>query len=92
VQGKERWYATISVFNELKYLGQFASEIEAARAYDRAALEYRGNKAQLNFTAGVHAVIPGVECGLKLVQITNAPIADSVVFYHVQVRVCSVLR
>jgi AP2-like factor (ANT lineage) len=31
------------------HLGRFISEIEAARAYDRAVLKYRGDFARLNF-------------------------------------------
>jgi hypothetical protein len=32
-----------------RYLGSFEDEVEAALAYDQAASEYHGDRAQLNF-------------------------------------------
>ena len=32
-----------------RYLGSFASEEEAARAYDKVALQHHGNKAKTNY-------------------------------------------
>lgn len=52
LQGKSRrlpWVAQIKVLGKQTYLGLFATEEEAARAYDTAAKGHFGKFAQLNF-------------------------------------------
>lgn len=44
-----RWISRIQVSGKRKYLGSFASEAEAAKAYDESARFYFGNWANLNF-------------------------------------------
>jgi hypothetical protein len=46
---RDKWYATILVEGKAKLLGFFVEEVEAARAYDRAAVEHYGEFAWLNF-------------------------------------------
>lgn len=48
-RGRNRWRAATTVHGETKFFGRFASEEEAARAYDRGALEIWGEFAGLNF-------------------------------------------
>jgi hypothetical protein len=50
----KKWKAAIRVDageggSQLRHLGWFVNEVDAALAYDQAAREYLGNKAQLNF-------------------------------------------
>jgi hypothetical protein len=45
----KRWRARIRVNGKRIYLGSFKHEIEAAKAYDRAAAKYHGQFAALNF-------------------------------------------
>lgn len=46
---QRRWLAGIGIDGKTRYLGSFTKEEDAARAYDRAALEAWGEFACLNF-------------------------------------------
>lgn len=43
------WYSEIRVNGKRRYLGQFPTDVDAARAYDRASLAAWGDFAYLNF-------------------------------------------
>lgn len=47
--GKQKWMVRVSIDGRARVVGRFASEIRAARAYDRAARESYGEYAFLNF-------------------------------------------
>lgn len=48
-KGNRKWQARIGFENKEIYLGCFKNEIDAAKAYDRAAMKYHGEFASLNF-------------------------------------------
>jgi len=50
-KGKNKWHAKIMVNGKNWHLGYFDNPIEAAKAYDLAALQYQGEFAVLNFPA-----------------------------------------
>jgi len=45
-----RWTAAIKANSKSIHLGDFSDEIDAASAYDKAALKYHGEFAKLNFS------------------------------------------
>lgn len=47
--GVSKWYARIKVNYRDAYLGTFPTQEDAARAYDRAAIQHYGEFATLNF-------------------------------------------
>lgn len=49
---RSKWEAKTSVNGKTIHLGRYISEIDAAKAYDRAAVEYFGEFALLNFPEG----------------------------------------
>jgi hypothetical protein len=53
-----RWYASIKTNGKTIWLGRFDSEIEAAKAYDRAAIKYHGEFARLNFPQDLSGACP----------------------------------
>lgn len=60
-KGDRRWQAAIKVEHRNIYLGQFADEAEAARAYDRAALLRYGPYARLNFPVALASTLRETE-------------------------------
>jgi hypothetical protein len=59
--GSGRWRAVICDGPRSRHIGCFQDPIEAARAYDRAALELKGAAAELNFPVEVQ--VGGGGCG-----------------------------
>lgn len=54
-----KWHAEITLDGKKIYIGSYDDEIEAARAYDRKAIELFGEFAYLNFPAESRAVAAG---------------------------------
>jgi hypothetical protein len=46
---RQKWLVTLQAGGKRRQIGSFADEVEAARAYDKAALEAWGEYATLNF-------------------------------------------
>lgn len=45
---RNKWMSSIKVYGKTKYLGRFFNENDAAKAYNKAALEIFGDFANLN--------------------------------------------
>ena len=48
INSNQKWQANIQVNNKSMYLGQYATKIEAAKAYNQAALKHFGYNTYLN--------------------------------------------
>lgn len=46
---RTKWVAILTVFGKVIYIGAYSDKVEAAKAYDRAALKYFGEYAYINF-------------------------------------------
>lgn len=46
---RKKWMAIIGLNNKLIHIGRFNTALEAAKAYDEAAIQYHGKFAKLNF-------------------------------------------
>lgn len=47
-KNRDKWYAEIQVQNERIYIGVFNDEVEAAKAYNKKAIEYFGDYCWIN--------------------------------------------
>ena len=59
-QKRSKWHASLQVNGKRRHLGDFATRIEAARAYDAAALIYFGEFARPNFPPLAGPIYQGV--------------------------------
>ncbi len=55
-KGRNMWAARIQHHKKDIWIGYFKSEVEAARAYDKAARKYHGEFARLNFPKATDSV------------------------------------
>lgn len=73
----ERWVARIRIDGKRTQLGYFTNEIEAARAFDRAAHKHHGEFAKLNFPHEYHCTnCDGAHSTQRCPEIHQALLAD----------------
>uniref|UniRef100_A0A7S3K814 AP2/ERF domain-containing protein n=1 Tax=Euplotes crassus TaxID=5936 RepID=A0A7S3K814_EUPCR len=64
-KNNSNWQALINVNHSKKYIGTFANEVQAARAFDLYSVAMRGDKASLNFSYTPEEMLERIEYFLE---------------------------
>jgi hypothetical protein len=64
VKAENKWQVQVCKQGKIHYCGRYKDEVEAAKVYDRRALELFGLEAQLNFTESRELTVPNTDQAL----------------------------
>jgi len=79
-----RWEAHIWDGGKQVHLGSFADDVDAAKAYDRAALLLRGINADINFSSCQYANDPALKYLRRFQQSSNTKLSKDDIIKHLR--------